>query len=372
MARRGENIRKRKDGRWEGRYTEYVAGEKRSKSVYAKTYKEIRQKLMTAKKNISSSKIRHDVTLTEENKQLTISKVSSLWLDEVMKKKKHSTYVKYRNICNKYILPVLGSLTLYNLSTNALTDIFSSELSESMQKSIYCVLNQIMVYGNEHYGTEIIHYNKKKVVSKTDPVKILNTSEQRELLCSLYQDMDYSKLGILICLSTGLRLGEVCALQWNDIDMDAKILHVNRTVQRISIDNAEHKTQLLESTPKTPCSKREIPLSEHLYNLLKKYKNEDKYVVNGDYPMEPRTYQKRLHVYLKQAGILDAHFHTLRHTFATNCISAGADVKSVSEILGHSDVRITLNRYVHPSMDTKRDHLNSLDSIYGQYLGQVS
>ena len=373
MARRGENIRKRKDGRWEGRYIENINGIKKTHSVYAKTYKEVRKKLLAAKEANEEKLQKQTIKYSEESKTLTISDVAKEWLEEVMKNRKYATYIKYKNICSKHIIPILGNMTLYNLSAEQVSNAFQMDLSESIQKSIHCVWHQLMIYGNEKYGTNLIYYNRKKLVPKSDPVKILDVSEQKKLLQFLYQDLDYSKLGILICLSTGLRLGEICALQWSDIDFEAKLLHVNRTVQRLnSPDSAQTKTELIESAPKTICSKREIPISEHLYVLLKNYKTTDKYILNGQNPMDPRTYQKRFHAYLKQANLRDTHFHTLRHTFATNCIIAGADVKSVSEMLGHSDVKITLNRYVHPSIDTKRSHLNLLDSIYGQYLGQVS
>ena len=152
--------------------------------------------------------------------------------------------------------------------------------------------------------------------------------------------------------------------------MNLQLLHVNRTVQRISIDNAEQKTILIETMPKSFHSKREIPISTQLYTVLQEFYCNDIYVLNGNRPMEPRTLQNRFKKYLKLSGIREMNFHSLRHTFATNCIQTGADIKSVSEVLGHSDVKITLNRYVHPSMDTKREHLNSLSSIYGQISGQ--
>jgi len=127
----------------------------------------------------------------------------------------------------------------------------------------------------------------------------------------------------------------------------------------------------VEGEPKSVFSKREIPLSEDIVTLLAPYHtNSVRYVVNGDRPMEPRTYQNKFHSYLKMAGVEKRNFHILRHTFATNCINSGTDIKSLSEILGHSDVKITLYRYVHPAFETKRQYMNSLSSIYGQMMGQ--
>ena len=206
---------------------------------------------------------------------------------------------------------------------------------------------------------------------KTPNGETFNQAEQMKLLQYLYEEMDIYKLGILLCISTGLRLGEICALKWEDVDLRGKLLYVNATVQRIAVKGYESRTVLLEGEPKSIFSKREIPLSEEMMKLLFSYYDNSKiYVINEDRPMEPRTYQNKFQKYLEHAGIGKKNFHALRHTFATNCINSGTDIKSLSEILGHSDVRITLNRYVHHTMETKRRHMNSLSVIYGQYLGQ--
>ena len=137
------------------------------------------------------------------------------------------------------------------------------------------------------------------------------------------------------------------------------------------VEGYETKTILLEGAPKSNFSRREIPMSDEVAKLLLFYhRGDDEYVIQGKKPMEPRTYQNKFQKYLQSAGIKRKNFHTLRHTFATNCINNGVDVKSLSEILGHSDVKITLNRYVHPTAEVKRGHMNSLSVIYGQLMGQ--
>ena len=184
--------------------------------------------------------------------------------------------------------------------------------------------------------------------------------------------MDIEKLGILLCISTGLRLGEICSLKWKDINLKGKVLYVNTTVQRIAVDGYKTKTILMEGEPKSIFSKREIPLSEEIIKWLTLYYDSaEQYVLCRNKPMEPRTYQNKFQKYLKLAGIERKNFHILRHTFATNCMNSGMDIKSLSEILGHSDVKITLNCYVHPTMEMKRQYMNSLSVIYGQYLGQI-
>ena len=368
MARRGENIRKRSDGRWEGRYLRKVDGQKRYASVYAKTYSEVKKKLQDAKV------AENEKSLAQAFPQasLSVHELSGLWLEEVQRLRKYSTYRKYMDIYENYIQQALGALKVTELCSERVSQILPREMSSSTQRSIYCVLNQMLRYGNLYLGMPYVKLQSCVTAFKVEPIVVLNEAEQKRLLNTLYNQMDRNKLGILICLSTGLRLGEICALKWQDIDFENSTLSVRRTVQRIRTEGEEKKTILLESTPKTASSKREIPLSEHLLGLLKQFQEDTDYILKGDAPMDPRTYQYRFQALLREAQIDSTNFHILRHTFATNCINSGADVKSVSEILGHSNVNITLNRYVHPAMDVKRNYMNSLTSIYGQMLGQIS
>lgn len=373
MPRHGENIRKRKDGRWEGRYYAYEPqrDKKVVRSVYARTYAEVKEKLILAKISAESER-----KLLPLEKGIDFNRITQEWLEVTARTKKYSTYIKYRSIYDKYIKKTLLTCSITEFDSVDLSDVFQSNdmknaPSESVKKSIVCVLNQILSYAQSQYHINHLHitYHKQNDICKS--IKILNQTEQSKLLRCLYHEPDIYKVGILICIHTGIRLGEICSLKWTDIDLKEKILYVNTTVQRIAVDGMERKTKLLEGTPKSSFSKREIPLSEDIIELLIPYYSTTfKYVLNGSRPMEPRTYQNKFQGYLKMAGVEKKNFHALRHTFATNCINSGTDVKSLSEILGHSDVKITLNRYVHPTLETKRQHMNSLSSIYGQMRSQ--
>lgn len=371
MPRRGENIRKRKDGRWEGRYSacEPQSGKRVIYSVYARNYSEAKQKLAAAK-----------VAAIAE-KQLCTKKVmfqtaAEEWLAQVKNSKKYSTFVKYSFIYEKHIKDSMKNFILGETDETMLIQAFQNELkkeiSESLQKSMICVINQILSYATANYHIEKIKYSFQCCKRSIRPAGVLSQTEQTLLLRCLYHEMDIYKLGIVICISTGLRLGEICALKWSDIHLERKILQVNSTVQRIRVDGRNTQTVLLEGEPKSMFSKREIPLSDEIIQLLHSYYHGvETYVINDDSPMDPRTYQNKFKKYLQTAGIEYRNFHSLRHTFATNCINSGADVKSLSEILGHSDVKTTLNRYMHPTIETKRQYMNSLSSIYGQYMGQT-
>lgn len=373
MPRRGENIRKRKDGRWEGRYrTRDSVGRSRSHSVYARTYGDVKAKLSLEKSK--AGEMRQTIGKPDYGaERITFDDIAVDWFGEIERQKKHSTYVKYRNIYDTYVKSVIGNTPVSEINQDEINSVFpcNSSKSGSILRSISCVTNQIIKYAaiRSHVACPTAVCEKPKKTRR--PVEALSTAEQTKLVRYLYSHLDVDKTGIILCLSTGLRLGEICSLKWEDIDFDNRILYVNRTVQRISVQNCESRTVLLESEPKSCFSKRAIPITDDLIRLLQPYRGDGDYVLRGNSPMEPRTYQNRFAKYLEDAGIEKNHFHILRHTFATNCIDSGTDVKSLSEILGHSDVRITLDRYVHPTTETKRKHMDTLAVIYGQYCGQT-
>ncbi len=373
MARRGENIRKRKDGRWEGRYVAYDKKNKKvMKSVYAKTYKEVRKKLAETKLLISKE---------EDNKVANCGenfwRVTENWLHEQYDTKKYATYIKYKNVVEKHLFQIISVENPFALDALQLENLFWNyknwnQLSESTQKSIIGVFNRICEFAHQQYGNPYVKVNTVRTKHRHKPVYVLTQSEQANLIRNLYIKMDCYGMGIILCLSTGLRLGELCALKWQDIDKEHKLLRVNRTVQRLSAHEGQHKTVLMEGTPKSEFSKREIPIPETVLKLILQYGQKGEYVIGGGKPVEPRTYQNKWKRYLTACGIEEKNFHILRHTFATNCIAQGMDAKCLSELLGHSDVKITLNRYVHPAMTTKRKYMDSLSAFYGQYMGQTA
>lgn len=199
-------------------------------------------------------------------------------------------------------------------------------------------------------------------------MRVLSISEQEKLERVLREDLSFSNLGILLCLYTGIRIGEVCALTWKDIIAEEQILSVNKTMQRLQqLNGFERKTRIVISSPKSECSIRRIPLPDSIYHLLQSNRcSDDSYILTGRINkfVEPRTMENRFKKVLRLAGVQDTNFHTLRHTFATRCVELGFDIKSLSEILGHASVNITLNRYVHPSMELKQKNMNMLSDLF--------
>ena len=372
MARHGENIRKRKDGRWEGRYRIY-SEEKRKvlyRSVYGKSYQEAREKLDAKKlslKNGAAEKSSGDWP-SQENIRFAVA--AGAWLARLRQERKPSTYAKYSLIYRTHIKPALQEALLSQITEPFVHENLSGPYSGSVQKSVYCVLNQILRFASKEYAVVIPAVKRPFCDLRPKPVETFSKREQTRLLSVLNHETDASKAAVLLCLYTGLRLGEVCALKWEDVDFENRLLSVNRTVQRLADPDHPGKTALRESEPKSQNSRREIPLSADASELLLTLRHGKDYIFGGNGPLEPRTMQYRFKKYLRTAKLPGKNFHILRHTFATNCIEGGADVKSLSEILGHADVQITLNRYVHPTMDTKRRYLEALAQFYGQIHGQ--
>lgn len=371
MARHGENIRKRTDGRWEGRYLAYSPekGKKIYRSVYGRSYEEVRDKLTTQKSLLKGSgggMGRSGKTAQETQ----LKEFAEEWLQEVRAQKKYSTYIKYATVYNKHIAGALGECRLSGLKEARIEEELAVCGSESIRKSIYCVLNQIIDFAGRKHGVFMPRLRKPAFQGAKAPAGAFSRTEQKKLFQALQEETDAYGNAILLSLHTGMRIGEVCALKWADVDMEDRLIAVARTVQRIQAEEERStKTVLMESSPKSQSSKREIPLSPSAMEVFSRMPHSGEYVFGGKKQMDPRTLQYRFQKLLQRAGLPKKSFHALRHTFATNCVESGTDVKSLSEMLGHSDVKITLNRYVHPSMDTKRRCMDRLSVIYGQFLG---
>lgn len=244
MARRGENIRKRKDGRWEGRYSALTAGGKKTYSVYARSYAEIKKKLAYAKEE-EQSKPQPVAAMSGMGKN-TFRDIALAWLLHIREKRKYSTYVKYRDLYDRY-LTELDSVLFAELSEPmVLGSLFRLNERESpvLKYTVYGILNQMIRFGNEKGGYSVTPFIRKRENARKKAVEIFNISEQQKLFGVLYEGTDSYKKGILLCLFTGLRLGEISALKWSDINFETKTLHVSTTVQRIAVEGYPTKTIL--------------------------------------------------------------------------------------------------------------------------------
>lgn len=377
MPRKGENIYKRKDGRWEGRYIrDRVNGKAKYGYVFAHSYKEVKIKLIDAKTRLASNTPATPV-IASELLICSFSSASDEWIQANKSQWKESSTVKYINILNNHLLPEFGQR---NITDIARTDIQSyiskllmiggrnnTGLAPKTINSIISVMKNIFEFAAETKQYTLISFNGLNVKQPQKQMRILSQTEQSLLTEYLLEESGNTDIGILLSLYTGLRVGEVCALKWEDISFRDRCIHVNKTMQRIQVnDNADYRTEIIISAPKSECSVRDVPIPDKLMLMLQKRQNApNTYFLTGktNLYVEPRTMQNRFKSTIKKAGIAPANFHALRHTFATRCIELGFDIKSLSEILGHASVNITLNRYVHPSMELKQKNMNMLSDL---------
>ena len=353
MPRRGENIFKRKDGRWEARYIKEIAldGTKKYGSVYAKTYREVKVKQQMC--------IKEPQTCGDRS-SLTIKKVMTEWLYESKNQLKISSYQKYNAIFTNHISKRLGELPIKYLTPQIITqftdDLLSEELSKETVNLILIVLGTGLNNAKEKYKVAVPEIHLFKTAKAQ--MRVFSESEQQTLVQQLLLQSDVFSFGILLALYTGLRIGEVCALKWEDITDNT--IHICKTMERLK--NANGVTEVMILSPKTESSDRIIPIPTALKTIIEQHRQESGYVLsrpNGKFT-EPRLLQNKFAKCLAEYGIDKVNFHTLRHTFATRCIESGVDVKTLSELLGHSDVKTTLNRYVHSSLELKQKSIDKL------------
>lgn len=308
----------------------------------------------------------------------TFGELCDLWLLSKKVKLKLSTYRKYQYLFNDYIIPHLGKLPINDFSTPifdyAMMDIYSKDntttLSNSIMKTILYLMNAVLKYAARAKYAEFVEITFELPKRNTEEVKTLTFEQEKCLVAYILKEVSDNHLGILFSLSTGMRIGEICALQRKDVDFEKKIIHICKTVQRLKEDQGE-KTQLVVTEPKSKKSYRDIPIPQILFSYMQKCNiqilEKERYVLGRkEIPYEPRTLQYGFGRVLGSCGIGYMNFHCLRHTFATKCIHFGGDIKTVSELLGHANVNFTMNRYVHSDFEQKRKQMFLLDSAWNE------
>lgn len=362
MSRRGDNIHKRCDGRWEGRYIYRRRDDGKAvyKSVYANSYTECSEKLKSAKSD----------TLPI-SKPITVSQLFLLWLLNRKNTVKQSTYSNYKTLYNCYICDKLGSKRICDLNafiinrfTDSLLNIGGKNgqgLSAITVQSVMIILRSVFELGELEYG--LPNPAKNIAMPKTESAEILlfNSCEMSRIRTVAINGSSF-ELGILLSLYTGLRIGELCALTWEDIDLVNQVIKVDKTLYRIkNPDTTIPKTIVVIDTPKSKKSVRYVPIPTFMLPAIARkkcgQKNNNYFLTCSPQHTEPRAYTSRYKTFLHNLNISYRKFHSLRHTFATECIKSGVDVKTLSELLGHSSVKITLEKYVHSDMELKKREL---------------
>lgn len=367
MARRGENIRKRKDGRWEGRY---IKGRKPDRTaiwgyVYGHTYIDVKKKMTVRKAEVRAS------ALSEQNP--TFQELSHNWEGSISLGVKASTITHYQYTLKHYIIPVLGDyrvqeLDEYTLERSLLeiitpTDNSHKPLGATMARECLVLVRRICRYAAHLHLMRSLEIDVKMTKPSMATPATLSKSEQQYLQSYVEFAPTTRKLGALLMMQMGLRIGEVCGLQWADFDLEHGVLSIERTVKRIYVGTGQ--TRVVIQSPKTRSSERKIPIPHGILGMLKQLQQKESCKAwfltgNESKPVEPRCYRKSLRCYLKSAGVTVVNPHALRHTFATTCLQAGCNIKTLSELLGHASSDITLKRYVHTCWEWKQNEMNRI------------
>ena len=350
MSKRGENIYKRKDDRWEGRY---LKDSKKYGYVYGKTYKEVKEKLNYARLNTEKQKDKTKLAVLCDN-----------WLIYKEQYIKESSFVKYKSILERHIKPYFNEIPVNKIDEHTI-EAFAKNLtvkgySAQTVKITLSVLESVFLYFK-------IDVSFKRIIPKKGQkeIHILSSNDRLKFEKYLLYGKDAYKIGILLSLYTGIRIGELCALKWEDMDLNAGTVKINATLQRIQDFKgiSGNKTRIVITEPKTPSAKRTIPLPVFLIKKLKHInpKTDNAFLLTGTERFtEPRALTYVFKKHLKESGVPDINFHALRHTFTTRCIENDFEPKALSEILGHSSVNTTLGIYTHPSLEYKRESINRL------------
>ena len=296
---------------------------------------------------------------------MTIGDIANHWKKEKQKYVKISSFFTYNTLLETHLLPVFGEKM--RVSGEEVQDFIVNKLQEGLSlgtvKELVLVLKMVLGHGASMGLCEKpdwkLHYPN---ACRCHQIKVLSNVQARHIIAAVRESPSSKSIGIYLCLLTGLRIGEICALKWDDLDLPDGVLHVRRTLSRVC-------GRIVIDTPKTDSSYRDIPLEDGLKQFLCSFHPDgdpECYVISGSHrPIEPRCYRNYFASFLDSLEIPRVNFHALRHTFATRCIEIGADYKTVSSLLGHADIKTTLNLYVHPGMSSKQNCVNRL--VTGPY-----
>ena len=385
---RGENVFQRKDGRYEARYIKGRRADGRPLYgfCYGRTYEEAKGKADRAREEIGQAK------KPEAGQRPDMACFCDRWLSANSARLKPSSRAKYRTDIENHIKPFFGEKLPGEILPEEIDGFTQSlltgkGLSPKTVRSILTLFHSILSYTGKRSGGKLPDMEITYPKSFRKNTRVLDEKEETALVQLLAREMDACKFGVYLALRTGMRIGEICALRWCDISFEAAAISVCHTALRLPRGNACQadpdrpsaaagddggalalsRTELVIGTPKSESSLRLIPLMPDIATLCERFRPEEPgaFLLTGtDRCMDPRKLQRHLKKYLEECGIPEAHFHTLRHTFATRCVEAGFDVKTLSEILGHSNIGITMNLYVHPNLDLKRENMNRLKSLF--------
>lgn len=364
---KGENIYKRKDGRWEGRYPKArkIDGSIHYGYIYARSYRSVKEQLLDKK---AQKPFIYNGAVKEFYG--TFGEWSNLWLTEIMAPTlKESTYASYSKKLQLYILPIVGKRPLKKITALDMDKVISRLAETLAASSIHIVFRIVKSCFEAAKERGYIYLNpcERTTLPKVDKKKVLALTREQQKAVEAESTKDVKGLPVLLALETGMRIGEICALKWEDIDFESSILRVQRTKQRISLPSSTgQRTKIVETKPKTTNANRSIPLSVKVKNALLQWKEQSvsEYVIASEgHSLEPRTISYRFERIKRKIGLDNISFHALRHTFATRCVELGVNIAAISSLLGHSSIKLTLDTYTNSFIEEQRIAIKKLALI---------
>lgn len=366
FMRKGENIYLRKDGRWEGRYAKgrKSNGKLKYGYVYGRSYTEVKQRLYPLKIQYRT------LQQVQGSSTDTFEEWTREWLNEVQEEVKPSTLSSYYYKLTKYIFPMIKNIALNELSLDTgklLLKKLQKKLARSTIQVVFRILNKCLNHAKKMGKIVSNPFSELKIPkSKGAKVRALTLSEQKKIMQVASNERKGYGIPALLALHSGMRIGEIAALKWSDIDFETNLIHVSHTYQRIKTIEMKRKTQLIFADSKTEASVRVIPIGRTLKRLLinhrKQSKSEFVFSTNGR-PCEPRLLTHHFHKICSKANISTIHFHQLRHTFATRCLEAKKDISSVSALLGHASTQMTLDTYVDAMLEQRYQVIDEMENL---------
>lgn len=367
MSKSGENIHKRRDGRWEGRYIKGRTPDRKPVwgYLYGSSYAEVHQLLIQKKAESGFYQL--------SGRRVRFEELAAQWLHSIAQGIKESTLAHYSYTLKRYLLPVFGAAELHTLDEQRLeqgllqviapADDGHKALGAASARECLTMLRRICKYAAHLRLMRPVEIVVKPPQAKEHAAQSLSAQEQDSVQVFILRAPTPRKLGLLLQMQMGLRIGEVCGLQWGDFDLEKGTLSICRTVSRIYCPNG--RTKVVVQAPKTKTSRRELPIPCRLLPLLRRLRGvfaPSAWFLAGraGKPVEPRCYRKSIQGYLCRAAVRRVHPHALRHTFATTCLQAGCDIKTLSSLLGHADANITLKRYVHANVEHMRAEMERI------------
>ncbi|OTN88818.1 hypothetical protein A5819_001310 [Enterococcus sp. 7E2_DIV0204] len=368
MVKKGENIYKRKDGRWEGRYIKQRTPDKKIiyGSIYGKQYLEVKEKLTFIKARYLTS----NCSVASYNE--TFEEFIGNWMMTTMSYAvKPTTYSNYTRLIKRHILPKLGDIKVQKITQEIIQEfvyhLTKQNFASGTIKNVFNILKKAL---NTAVKKSYLLQNPcdNIILPKTTTKKInaLTLEDQRKIERLALAEEKCSP--VFLALYSGMRIGEISGLKWEDIDFDKNLIHVRRTITRITNESTSlKKTKVVAGSPKSDHSTRVIPIAENLRNYLleKQRYSQGIYVIccNGGLT-EPRTINYRFKKVVNELELSDIRFHSLRHTFATRCLEQGVDIASLSQILGHHSIKLTLDTYADSLLENRISAIATIDNLF--------